>query len=128
MVVGQILLNLEIKDSIMLGVIFKTMYAPRTIKRITNLLPSSAPATKLNYGLAFIIEGLSVPGEYQKKNFAKGEIGIEVSSGNIVLFLEDIELDENYNFLGGISSETDLLDEITSSGHISLSLNQTNSE
>lgn len=120
MVLGHVQLQLKISEIGEFDVNLKTMYAPRTIKRLENSLPISQLAIRTPNSLALTIEGIQAPVEYQKVEFKKGEIGFEPSADNMHIFLSDVVLDEKMTMLGNITFPQEVVDSIEGSHQVSL--------
>lgn len=83
-------------------------HCPRTVSAIEKILPIQSRGLKRS-GKFTINTNLKTRSENQKQAFSQGEIGVDPSSGNLIIFLDDQDLDKPQNLLGKI----DDLDKIT---------------
>ncbi len=122
--IGQIAITLKIKEMDEFDIVLKTMYAPRTIKRIETALPVSQLAIKKDNCIAVTIDNIQVPAEYQKRQFKKGEIAFDISSNNLYIYFNDCTEEKKFNLVGNITSPVDIFSEIDTSKHVELLLKE----
>ncbi|MCE7733642.1 MAG: hypothetical protein GPJ54_02110, partial [Candidatus Heimdallarchaeota archaeon] len=71
-------------------------HCPRTVSAIEKILPIRSRGLKRS-GKFIINTNLTTRAENQKQSFSQGEIGVDPSSGNLTIFLENIDLDKPQN-------------------------------
>ena len=76
-------------------------HCPGTVYAIKKTLPIRSRGMKRS-GKFTINTDLKTRSENQRKLFNAGEIGVDPSSGNLIIFLEKLELDKPLNLLGNI--------------------------
>ncbi len=76
-------------------------HCPRTISAIEKVLPIRSRGLKRS-GKFTINTNIKTRVENQKQSFSQGEIGVDPSSGNLIIFLDDQGLDKPLNLLGNI--------------------------
>lgn len=79
----------------------KQSHCPRTVSAIEKILPIHSRGLKRSETFT-INTNIKTRAENQKQSFSQGEIGVDPSSGNLIVFLDDQGLDKPLNLLGNI--------------------------
>lgn len=124
MVIGKVGLGFKIAgDDTEYQVTLKTMFAPRTVKRIENMLPISVSAIKDDNSIQLPLDNLQSPPEYQKLKFERGEISFNSSSNVLKVYLQDFTEGEKLTMLGNIIFDDDFEAKLSNSFRIELVAN-----
>lgn len=104
---GDYVLFLDLFDLGIFAININKSHCPRTVAAIQKIIPIKSRGIKQS-GKFTITSNLKTRIENETKTFKEGDVSVDPSSGNIIVYLQNIEIQKSQILFGNIDEFEDL--------------------